>query len=71
MDGLVIGYIKSYIILPSTIYSLAKTKLVELGVQNPRSVQMPMLIRAGIRMGQAIVVGKGENRWPDVNINDS
>lgn len=66
-----IGYIKSYIILPSTIYSLAKTKLVELGVQNPRSQQVPQLIRAGIRRGQAGVVGKGENVWPNVHIDDS
>ncbi|KAL4068479.1 hypothetical protein V8B97DRAFT_2024745 [Scleroderma yunnanense] len=64
------GYIRSYIILPSTIYSLAETKLVELGVQNPRSLQIPMLIREGIRRGQAKVVGEGKNRWPNVHIDD-
>lgn len=63
-------HIKSYIILPSTIYSHAKTKLVALGVQNPRSIQIPMLIRAGLLKGQGSVVGKGENIWPDVHIDD-
>lgn len=63
-------YVKSYIILPSTVYSHAKTKLVALGVQNPRSIQIPMLIRAGLVKGQGGVVGKGENIWPNVHIGD-
>ncbi|KAF5342102.1 hypothetical protein D9611_001597 [Ephemerocybe angulata] len=32
------GYVKSYIILPSTIYGLASNILVDLGIQNPRSI---------------------------------
>ncbi|KAI6104126.1 hypothetical protein F5141DRAFT_1216679 [Pisolithus sp. B1] len=62
--------IKSYIILPSTVYSHAKTKLVALGVQNPRSIQIPMLIHAGLLKGQGGVVGNGENIWPNVHIDD-
>ncbi|KAG6330977.1 hypothetical protein ID866_8113 [Astraeus odoratus] len=64
-------YIKSFIILPSTIYALAKTKLVDLGIQNPRSIQIPWLIRAGLVKGQGGTVGKGENIWPNVHIDDS
>lgn len=63
-------HIKSYIILPPTIYSQAKTKLVALGVQNPSSIQIPMLIRAGLLKGQGGLVGKGENIWPNVHIDD-
>ncbi|KAG6331882.1 hypothetical protein ID866_7208 [Astraeus odoratus] len=64
-------YIKSFIILPSTIYALARTKLVDLGIQNPRSIQIPWLIRAGLLRGQGGMVGKGENIWPNVHIDDT
>ncbi|KAG6327950.1 hypothetical protein ID866_11139 [Astraeus odoratus] len=63
-------YIKSFIILPSTIYALAKSKLVDLGIQNPRSIQIPQLIRAGLARGQGGMVGQGENIWPNVHIDD-
>ncbi|KAG1738216.1 hypothetical protein EDB19DRAFT_1829199 [Suillus lakei] len=42
------GYVRTYIILPSTIYGIANTSLVELGIQNPYSQQIPALIKAGI-----------------------
>ncbi|KAI5997249.1 hypothetical protein F5J12DRAFT_895891 [Pisolithus orientalis] len=61
---------RAYIILPSTIYALAKTKFVDLGLQNPRSQQIPRLIRAGLLKGQGGMVGKGENVWPNVHIDD-
>ncbi|KAG6331881.1 hypothetical protein ID866_7207 [Astraeus odoratus] len=63
-------YIKSFIILPSTIYGHAKTKLVDLGIQNPRSIQIPQFIRAGLVKGQGGMVGKGENIWTNVHIDD-
>ncbi|KAI6109260.1 hypothetical protein EDD16DRAFT_1615421 [Pisolithus croceorrhizus] len=64
------NYIKAYIILPSTIYALAKTRFVDVGLQNPSSLQIPQLIRAGLFKGQGGVVGKGENVWPNVHIDD-
>ncbi|KIO01034.1 hypothetical protein M404DRAFT_150977, partial [Pisolithus tinctorius Marx 270] len=64
------NYLKAYIILPSTIYALAKTKFVDLGLQNPRSQQIPRLIRAGLLKGQGGMVGRGENVWPNVHIDD-
>ncbi|KAI6006832.1 hypothetical protein EDD15DRAFT_2207248 [Pisolithus albus] len=64
------NYVKTYIILPSTIYALAKTKFVDLGLQNPSSLQIPQLIRAGLLKGQGGVVGKGENIWPNVHVDD-
>jgi hypothetical protein len=64
------GYVRVYIILPSTIYGLATGRLVDLGIQNPHSIQVPMLIKASIDRGRAGVVGEGKNLWPDVNIED-
>uniref|UniRef100_A0A8H7Y2Y4 NmrA-like domain-containing protein n=1 Tax=Psilocybe cubensis TaxID=181762 RepID=A0A8H7Y2Y4_PSICU len=64
------GYIKSYIILPSTIWGEATGVMVDEGIQNPRSIQVPELIRASLARGRAGMVGEGKNLWPDVNIND-
>jgi len=64
------GYVKTYIIVPSTIYGLAKGRLVNMGVQNPHSIQLPYLIRACIDRGQVGMVGDGKNIWPSVDIED-
>ena len=64
------GYIKSYIILPSTIYGIAANALVNEGIQNPYSIQVPVLIRAALDRGQAGTIGAGKNLWPDVDIED-
>ncbi|KAH7886781.1 hypothetical protein F5I97DRAFT_1049861 [Phlebopus sp. FC_14] len=64
------GYVKTFIVLPSTIYSIARGKLVDLGIQNSRSIQIPSLIRAGLARGQGGIIGKGENKWPNIHIDD-
>ncbi|KAH9481425.1 Oxidase ucsJ [Psilocybe cubensis] len=64
------GYLKSYIILPSTIWGIATGILVEKGIQNPHSIQVPALIRASLDRGRAGMVGAGKNLWPDVNIEE-
>lgn len=55
------GYVKIYIILPPTIYGLATGKLVDLGVQNPHSIQIPGLIKYLVHRGQVGMVGDGKN----------
>jgi nucleoside-diphosphate-sugar epimerase len=64
------GYVKSYIILPSTIYGIATGRLVDKGIQNPHSIQIPLLIKASIDRGRAGMVGLGKNLWPNVNVED-
>ncbi|KAJ7824957.1 NAD-binding protein [Mycena olivaceomarginata] len=64
------GYIKSYIILPSTIYGLATGLLVDAGLQNPHSIQVPSLISAALDRGRAGMVGEGKNLWPNVEIHE-
>ncbi|MBT2249058.1 NAD-dependent epimerase/dehydratase family protein [Arthrobacter sp. BHU FT2] len=38
--------------------------------QNPNSTQIPMMIRAAKKRQAGMVVGKGENRWSNVHIED-
>ena len=64
------GYVRSHIILPSTIYGIAKGPLFDAGVSNPHSIQIPMLIKGSLDRGRAGVVGKGLALWPDVHIDD-
>ncbi|KAJ8585975.1 NAD(P)-binding protein [Rhizopogon salebrosus TDB-379] len=64
------GYARTYIILPSTIYGIANTLLTSLGVQNPYSIQIPLVIKAGLAREQGGVVGKGLNVWPSIHIDD-
>ncbi|KAF8817124.1 NAD(P)-binding protein [Phlegmacium glaucopus] len=65
------GYLKSYFILPGTIFGLATGPLVDLGVQNVQSIQIPYFIKASIARKQGGYFGKGLNRWPAVHIDDT
>ena len=64
------GYVKVYIVLPSTIYGLEKNPLVDAGIMHPQSQQIPRLIRAALARHRAGMVGEGKNIWPNVHIND-
>ena len=64
------GYTRTYIVFPSTVYGIAKNGFTDAGLQNPVSIQIPYLIRAGLDRGQGGVVGLGLNRWPNVHIDD-
>lgn len=64
------GYVRTYIILPSTIYGIVTGSLVSLGIQNPHSVQVPAIIKAGLDRGQGGMVGEGKNLWPNVEVNE-
>ncbi|KAA1475297.1 NAD(P)-binding protein [Dentipellis sp. KUC8613] len=64
------GYARTYIILPGTVYGLATGKLVDAGIINHRSMQIPDLIRASLDRGQGGVIGEGKNVWPNVEIHD-
>ncbi|KAJ3024045.1 hypothetical protein HKX48_007976 [Thoreauomyces humboldtii] len=64
------GYVKTHIVLPSTIYGVATGPVYEAGLANAHSVQIPLAIRASIARRQAGMVGKGLNLWPNVHIDD-
>ncbi|THH10441.1 hypothetical protein EW145_g1343 [Phellinidium pouzarii] len=64
------GFVKTYIVFPSTVYGIAKNGFTEAGLQNPISIQVPQIIRAGLDRGQGGMVGLGKNMWPNVHIDD-
>ena len=64
------GYARTYIVLPSTIYGFATHHLVEAGISNSISIQIPNVTRASLLRKQAGVVGLGKAIWPDVHIDD-
>jgi hypothetical protein len=64
------GYVKTYIILPSTIYGFASGPLVDKGIQNTRSQQIPTLVDVSLQRGQGGMIGKGKNWWGNVHIDD-
>ncbi|KAG6853598.1 hypothetical protein C0991_002921 [Blastosporella zonata] len=70
--GVVPSYIHTtFIILPSLVYGLATGKLVDLGVQNQYSIQLPILISLSLDRGQGGMIGEGKNIWPNVHIDDA
>lgn len=66
-----LGWLLGYIVLPSTIYGLASGQLVDAGVMNRRSAQIPLLIKLAIARGQGGMVGQGKSIWNSVHIDDS
>jgi nucleoside-diphosphate-sugar epimerase len=64
------GYLRVYNISPSTVWGIASNPLVDAGIANTTSIQIPMLIRAALARGQAGMVGKGLACWPSVNIEE-
>lgn len=64
------GYARSYIILPSTIWGIAKNPLVDAGIMNPLSQQIPDLIKTALPRRRTGVVGTGLTQRSNVNIDE-
>jgi hypothetical protein len=64
------GYVRTYIILPGTIYGIATGMLYDFGISNPHSIQIPLAIKSSLDRGQGGVVGEGKNIWPHVEVHE-
>ncbi|KAJ7448662.1 hypothetical protein B0H11DRAFT_2080222 [Mycena galericulata] len=64
------GYIRSYIVLPSTVYGIATGPLVECGIQKRQTTVLPWLVKASLTRGQGGMVGQGRNVWSNVELYD-
>ncbi|KAJ7592995.1 hypothetical protein C8J56DRAFT_1161979 [Mycena floridula] len=64
------GYVKTYIIAPSTIFGIGNGKLANAGLASPQSIQIPSIIQAGLARGQGGVIGEGKNIWNHVHIDE-
>ncbi|KAJ8087883.1 hypothetical protein PM082_006739 [Marasmius tenuissimus] len=65
------GYVKSYLICPGIIYDDAQNPLVDAGVANSRTIIFKMLVPPAVKRGYGIIVGKGENVWLNVHIDEA
>lgn len=64
------GYVKTHIVLPSTIWGVASNPIVDAGIANRFSIQVPALIKAALDRKQAGIIGKGQAVWTAVNVNE-
>ncbi|KLO17100.1 NAD-binding protein [Schizopora paradoxa] len=64
------GYATTYILCPCTIYGIVSNPLVDAGIMNPHSIQIPQVIRLSIERGQGGMIGLGKNIIHDVSIDD-
>lgn len=65
------GYVRGYLVTPATVYGISTNKYAKAGLSNKHSIQVPALIGASLDRGQAGMVGKGANIWPNVHVDDT
>ena len=61
---------RTYIVMPSTIYGTPTGKLYDLGISNRHSIQIPVAIKKSLDRGQGGMIGEGKNIWPHVEIHE-
>ncbi|KAF8830396.1 hypothetical protein HHX47_DHR2000466 [Lentinula edodes] len=64
------GYVRSYIILPSTVWGISTGLLFDAKISNPHSVQIPYSARAALARGRGGMLTEGKNVWPIVEIHE-
>ncbi|KAF8901594.1 hypothetical protein CPB85DRAFT_1323263 [Mucidula mucida] len=65
------GYIRSYLVLPPTVYGLAIGIVADTGVQNIHSVQFPAIVKTSMHRKQGGMIGDGVNIWNNVSVDDT
>ncbi|KAI9439803.1 hypothetical protein H4582DRAFT_1812928, partial [Lactarius indigo] len=63
-------FVRTYIVLPSTIYGIATGNLFNLGISHPHSIQVPFAMKASLGRGEGGVIGEGKNIWPNVKMHE-
>lgn len=64
------GYLRAYIVLPGTIWGVARNSLVDAGIINPHSIAIRFHFGAALARGRTGVIGKGLAVWPAVEIEE-
>ncbi|RDX55339.1 NAD-P-binding protein [Lentinus brumalis] len=65
------GYIRGYLVNPSTVYGAPTHELVAAGITNTHSIQIPVLIQAALARKRAGMVGAGKAIWPAIHVDDT
>ncbi|KAH9480255.1 Oxidase ucsJ [Psilocybe cubensis] len=61
------GFVKVYLITPGTIFGVPTGQLVDLGLQNTHSMQIPFIVKPSITRKQGGYIGKGLNTWSAIS----
>ncbi|KAF7300385.1 NmrA domain-containing protein [Mycena chlorophos] len=64
------GYIKSYIVLPTTVWGIASTPLVEAGIQRQHNTLLTHMVPPAIDRRQGGIIGEGKNVWGNVEVHE-
>ena len=64
------GYVRAYIIMPTTVWGMRHGPLVDADISNRHSQAIPVLIMRSKARGQGGVVGKGLNIWSHVEVHE-
>jgi len=64
------GYIKGYIILPTTVWGIPTGALVDGGIQNWQNSILNFLLPPSLARSQGGMVGEGRNVWKNVEVNE-
>ena len=64
------GYVRTWIVFPSTVWGIVDNTFVEQGLQKSYSFQVPRRIKMALKLGKAIYVGEGKNVWPHIHIDE-
>ncbi|KAF7328355.1 NmrA domain-containing protein [Mycena venus] len=64
------GYIKSYIIVPTTVWGIPSGPLLDAGIQKWQNGILNFLVPASVARGQGGMVGEGRNVWNNVEVNE-
>ncbi|KAJ2920430.1 hypothetical protein H1R20_g16664, partial [Candolleomyces eurysporus] len=57
------GYVKAYLVTPGTVFGTATGPLVDLGIQNKFSMQVPFFVKAALARKRGGYIGAGKNVW--------
>ncbi|KAF9562656.1 NAD(P)-binding protein [Agrocybe pediades] len=65
------GQVKTYLITPGTLFGVPSGPLVELGVQNTNSIQIPYFAKFALAYKQGLYIGKGLNVWCAADVDET
>ncbi|KAG2018248.1 hypothetical protein CC2G_007691 [Coprinopsis cinerea AmutBmut pab1-1] len=64
------GYVRVYLMAPGVIFGVPKGALVDLGIQQKKSIAISALFEASVDRKRAGYIGGGKNVWPAVSLRD-
>ncbi|KAJ7048770.1 hypothetical protein C8F01DRAFT_1188479 [Mycena amicta] len=64
------GYINSYIVLPTIVFGIASTPLVDAGVQRPENTLFTHIVPPAVARGRGGFIGEGKNVWDSVEVHE-